>query len=199
MDSVAAPGVPPIDTPPSTPILVDHGLQVHLHSCSIMSSKCISELHHHVLQMHLQTQSNTASKCISEFNLILASQCISDLLDHSLQMHLQTRSIMASKFIYELHHRGLQIHLQNLSIMAWKGISELHDLGLQVHLQTCPITASKCISGFTWSRPPSASLSSHNNHLTVYLWVRLIVIFRGTSICSLPALAASPDIPCVDG
>jgi len=42
-------------------------------------SKCISELIDHGLQMHLQTHSIMASKCISVFNLIPASKCISKL------------------------------------------------------------------------------------------------------------------------
>jgi len=52
--------------------------------------------------------------------------------------------------------------------------SILIDYGLQVYLPTRSITASKCISEFTWSRPPSASPNSLNYNLQVHLWVHLI-------------------------
>jgi len=79
MDTVPAPGAPPIDR-----------LQVDLQTRSIMASQCISELNDRGHEMHLQTRSITASKCISI------------LLDLDLQVHLQTRSIAASQFISKL-------------------------------------------------------------------------------------------------
>jgi len=101
-------------SPSASPNSLDHGLQVHLQTRSITTSKCISQLHDFSLQMHLQTRSITASMCISELNMIPASKCISELLDLDLQMHLQTRSIMASKCISEFN-----------SIAASKCISKL--------------------------------------------------------------------------
>jgi len=100
--------------------LDDHSLQVHLQTCSITASKCISKLHDLSLQMHLQTRSITASKCISEFNLISASKYISELA--------RSRTSSASLSSLDL---SLQVHL----------LVEL-DLGLQVHLQTHSIAAS---------------------------------------------------------
>ena len=89
------PDWPPTSTPP---ILMDLGLQVHLQSCLI-----------------------TASKCISDFNLILAFKCISklapsrppsasaSLLYHSLKVHLSvTQSPNASP--NSLDH-GLDVHV----------------------------------------------------------------------------------------
>jgi len=46
----------------------------------------------------------------------------------------------------------------------------LIDHGLQVYLWTCSTSASKCISEFTWSRPPSASPISLVCGLQVHLW-----------------------------
>jgi len=133
------PDLPFPDWPPSStpPILIDHGLQVHIPTRLII-----------------------ASKCISEFNLISASKCISKLarlrppsaslssLDHDFQVHLQTPLLTASKCISQLHDLDVQMHLPTRLIPASKCISESNS-----------ILASKCISKLTWSRPPSASLS----------------------------------------
>jgi len=102
--------------PPSvSPNSRDYGLQVSM----IMASKCISPNSlNHDLEMHLQTRSIMASKIISkptrsqppsvspnspdyglQVSMIMASKCISpNSLNHDLEMHLQTRSIAASKF-----------------------------------------------------------------------------------------------------
>jgi len=48
------------------------------------------------------------------------------------------------------------------------------DHSLQVHPQTRSIPASLCISGFTQSRSPSASLSSLDPGLQLHHWTRLI-------------------------
>jgi len=122
--------------PSASPTSLDHGFQVHLQIRSITTSKCTSELYDLGLQMHLQTHS------------IMASMCIPELHDHSFQMHLHSRSITASKCISELNDLGLQVHLQTRPITASKCISELRDISLHVH------------PWVTWSRPPSASLSS---------------------------------------
>ena len=81
-------------------VQLDLGLQVHLQSCSIMTSMCISELLDLGLRMHLRTPSSTASKCITEFNLISASKCISKLTPS------RPRSTFPSS-----HDHGLQVHL----------------------------------------------------------------------------------------
>ena len=103
MNRVSAPGAPSIDrlevliqsplitTSKFCPNLLDHGLQVHLQTCSITDPKCICRLaqllparsHNHGLQLHLQTRLITACKCKSP---------------NWLQYGLQTRSKMASKF-----------------------------------------------------------------------------------------------------
>ena len=71
---------PPDRPPPSTPpISIDHGLQVHLQTCSIM-----------------------ASKCISEFNLISASTCISKLAQSRPPSASLSYTISASKCISKL-------------------------------------------------------------------------------------------------
>jgi len=94
-----APGAPPIgrdQPPPSTPpILLDHSLQVHLQTCSITVSECISEstrswppsasLSSLDLQVHLQTCSVTASECISDFTRSSSSGAPPIALKHRLQ------------------------------------------------------------------------------------------------------------------
>ena len=120
------------------PNLLDHSLQVHLHTRSNMASKRISKLarlrpaslHHHDHQVHLQTRS------ITSFMLAWSSP---------LSAYLHTPSIMASKWISKLTRLQLP---------------SSHDSGLQVRLQTCSITISPCISMFTyssfWGAPPIA-------------------------------------------
>jgi len=86
-------------SPPS----LEYGLQVHLQSCSISASQCISKLarlrpscsHDHGLQVHLQTRSIVASNCISKLTRLRPTS----LHDHGRLVHLETRSIMASECI----------------------------------------------------------------------------------------------------
>jgi len=135
--------------PSASPNSLDHSLQVHPQSRSIMASRCI------------QTRSVTASKWISKLARSQPPSASPNSLDHGLQVYLQTRSITASKCI------------QTCSITASKCISNLaplrspslHDHCLHVHLQTRSITASKCISQLALLR----SSSSHNHHLQVHL------------------------------
>jgi hypothetical protein len=152
------PALPPPDRPPphTPPITYDHGLQVHLQTCSIAASKCISELHALGVQIHLQTHSIMASNCISEFNLILASKCISEFI----------RTWPPSSSRSSTCFRPPSEYLSSLNY------------GLQVHLWVHSIVASKYISLFTRSWPPSASLSSLNHRLHV-----LLQLHSGT-ICS---------------
>jgi len=125
------------------PILLDHGLQVHPQTRTIM-----------------------ASKCISEFNLISASKCISELLDRGLQMHLQTRSITASKCISEFNLISASKCISKLArLQPPSAAPNSTDHGLQVRT----IMASKCISKLARLRPPSASLSSLDHGLQVHL------------------------------
>jgi len=92
--------LPPNRPLPSTPpISLDHSLQVHLQSCSITASQCISEFTqarspiasptspNHGLPAHLQTHSIMASKCISEFTRSRPPSASLNSLDHSLLVH----------------------------------------------------------------------------------------------------------------
>jgi len=172
--------------------LHDHGLQMHLQTRSIAASKCISEFSlitaskciseftrsrppsaspnslDHGLQVPLWvTWSRPRNASPNSLDLGLQVHlCVTrspNSLDHDLQVHLwvqldlglqvdlwvsRSRPPNASPNSLDL---GLQAHL-------WVQL----DLGLQVHLQTRTIAASKYLSQFTWSRPPSASLSSLN-------------------------------------
>jgi len=83
-----SPDRPPLITPPIT---INHSLQVHLQTRSMMGSKFISELQDLGLQVNLQTRSITASTCISELHNL------------GLQVHLQTCSTTASKCIPEFN------------------------------------------------------------------------------------------------
>ena len=153
--------------PPSvSPTSLNHGLQVHLETRSIMASKCILDLHDLGLQVQLRTRSITASKCISE------------LLKYGLQMHLQSRSITPSMCIYKLARSRPRTAALSYSISACKCIStptwsrppspspcstrsrppsaspNSLDRGLQEHLPVHTIIASKCISKFSQSGSP---------------------------------------------
>jgi len=116
---------PPDGLPPSTPLIsLDHGLQVHLQTRSIATSKCISPLAQlwppnsidHGLRVPLQTRSITAPMCISK----LARLRPPSSHKHGFQMHPQTRLITASKCIFKLsrlrppssHKHGPQVRLQ---------------------------------------------------------------------------------------
>ena len=61
-------------------------------------------------------------------------------------------------------------------------------IGLPVHLQTRSITASKCISEFSWSRPPSAS----PNSLNYGLWVHTIRASKCISKLAQSSLSSAP-------
>jgi len=167
--SYLPPEQPPPDWPPpvTPPISLGYGLQVHLHTRSIMASKCISQLARPErssvsLNLHdygLQLGMITATYCISKLTQLRPRSLSPHLFDYGLQV----RMIMASKCIYTLAwsqppstspnslNHGLQVHLQTRSITAFKCISKLarlqtpssYDHGLQVHLQTRSITASK--------------------------------------------------------
>jgi len=130
--------LPPNLPPPSTPpILIYHGLQVYLWTCSISASMCISNL----------VRSRPPSASLSS-------------LDHSLQLYHHTRSIMASKCISEVTQTCPPVHLWTRSITATKCISKL-DHGLVIHLWVHMIPVCKCISNLVRSRPPSTSLKSN--------------------------------------
>jgi len=173
--------LPPTDSPNS----LDHGLQVHLSVTWSWPPNALPDSLDHGFQVHLwvqldpnlqvhyQSRSMTASNCIFEFNLILPSKYISEF-----------NSITACKFARSWHLGAPP---------------NLLDHGLQVHPWVHLIKASQCISKLTGSRPPSASLCSHNNRLLVYIWVHSIVIFRRTTNCSEALPAAIPYIQCVDG
>jgi hypothetical protein len=161
---------PPLSRPP---ILRDHGLQMHLQSCSIMVTKCISKL------------ARTLLPSASPNSLYWA-----------VQLHLWAHSVIVSKCISKLnksrppfsHHDCVQVHLHTRSIVVSKWISEL----TRSHPQ-------KCISKLVRSPPSHASLSSTKNSLQVYLWVHSIFIIRRTSNCSQALPPTCPDVPSVDG
>ena len=133
------------------PILVDHSLQVHLQTCSITASQCISEFTqswspiasptslNHDLQVHLHTRSIVGSQWISKLALSRPPSASLSSLDFGLQVHLQTRLIMASECISEFTQ----------SCPPSASLSSLN-LGLQVHLSTRPITPSKYIVNERW-------------------------------------------------
>jgi hypothetical protein len=129
MNSVSAAVAPPPDLPPQIDhlqivlqISIDHGVQVHLQTRSIMASKLARSRPPTALCKLVQSWPPSSHK-------------------HSLQVHLQTRSITASKFISELLDLGLQVHLQTCSIAASKftrptppsASPNSPDYGLQVH------------------------------------------------------------------
>ena len=180
--------------------------------------------HDYGLQVHLQTRSITTSKHAR----CRPPSVSANSLDYSLQVYLQTCSITASNQARSRppssspnsHDCGLQVHLQTRTIAASKCISlnslahglhkciykltwlrppNSHDHGIKVHLQPCSITISKCISKYARLPPLSQSPNSLNHGLGVYLWVHSIVIVRGISNSSEAPPAASPDLSCVDG
>jgi len=168
--------------------------QVLLHSCSIMTSKCISKLNCSQpasispkwLNYSLHVRKMAASKRITK----LAQSrppCVSLT---ALNYSLQARTLMAFKCmsLNSLNH-GLQVQLQNLLIMILECKSKFtpswppcvsanwHHEGLQVR----SITASNCISELTQSRTWSASLSSVDPGLHVYLQTHSITASRWIS------------------
>jgi hypothetical protein len=129
--------------PPSPrPISHDHGLQVHLQTCSITAAKGFPKLaglwprssHHSGLQVYLQTPSIRASRCISR----LASLRLASVYHPCLLVVLQTRSIRISECISKLTPSRASSVSRNML-----------DHGLQVYLQTRSIMASECLSEFS--------------------------------------------------
>jgi len=120
--------------PSSPPISLDHGLQVHLPTHSIVASQWISNRarirppwsHHHGLQVSLETRPITVSKLAPSRHLSVSP--------NSLNYGRQVHCIMASK---------------SISKLAQLRSPQSLDHGLQVYLQTRSITASECISKFT--------------------------------------------------
>ena len=109
MNTVPAPGAPPIDR-----LLIDH-LQVLLQPRSIIAFyKCISKLARSRpqsaslssldlgLQVDLQIHSITVSPCISEYTQSRSPIASLNLLDHGLQVHLWFHSSFVSKCIFKL-------------------------------------------------------------------------------------------------
>jgi hypothetical protein len=135
-----------------SPNLLDHGLQVGLQIHLIMPSKWTPKLtwlrppssHDHGLQLHLQTSTTIASKYVQ-------SQPPS-VYPNSLNYSLQVRTIMASKYFSP----------------------NPLDHGHLVHLHTYSIMAPNSVSILARSRSWSASLSSLDSSLQVYLQIRSI-------------------------
>jgi len=143
------PKLPPPDWPPpnTAQISPDHGLQVHVQTCSITILECISKftrsrhlsvsphLHNYGLevrpitafQVHLQTSLIAASECISKLARLRHPSVSPNLLYHGLQVYLQTHSVMASKIAQSwpprtspvLLDHGPRVHLYDHLIMVW--------------------------------------------------------------------------------
>ena len=160
--------LPPDWPPPGTPgISLDHGVQVHLQTCSITASRCITILtrsrptcpHHHSRQVYLHTRSIKVSKLAPS----RPPRASPNLLDYRIGVHLQTQSVTMVNLVWSRHPsvslNPLDYVLQARTITDSKGISKLTQLwspnsldhGVQVHLQTCWITPLQCISNFTGS------------------------------------------------
>jgi len=186
----------------TSPIRVDHSIQMHLqtHSiiastfplswrptahhqtCSIMASKCISNLtwlrspssHDHGLQVHLQTCSITASKAAQlwppsanlHIHSPVAYKCISKL----------ARSWPPSEYPHSVNY-GFQVRRsvisQWISILpwseSWSVFQSSYDQGSQLYLRISLIAASKCLSTLPWSRPWNVSLSLLNRYVQAHL------------------------------
>ena len=97
----------------ASPNSLNHGLQVHLSTRSIMASKCISKLARlrppsvspDSLDYSLQVRTITASNCISKLARSRPRNASPNSLDHGLQVHLSTRLITASKYIVNERRR----------------------------------------------------------------------------------------------
>ena len=120
-----------------SPNWLNRGIQVHLQSHLITTSKQTSQFHDYGCQMHLQTCWFTASKCISK---------------HAKSWPASVSPIWLDK--------GLKVHLWVIwSPSPSESLSSLyHDLPVcrKTHLNM----ASKCISKVTWLQPASLSLSN---------------------------------------
>jgi len=106
--------------------LLDCGLQLHLQTCSIMASKCISN----VAQSQLPIASPNSLNC-------------------SLQLHLQTCSIAACMWISKLTplrppsaspnplHQGLWLYRWVHSIMIFRSTATLGNIEWVFHIMRC--------------------------------------------------------------
>jgi len=152
------PDLPPPDCPPPSPppFSLDHGLQVHLQTCSITGSKCVSKLtrfrppslHDHGLPVPLQTGLIMASKFVQsqppsaylQTRMITASKCISK------PTRSWPPSVSANSLDWGLHGGTIKTS-KCISILAGLRPHSFHYHGLP----TCNIPASECITKFTWS------------------------------------------------
>jgi len=111
------------------------GLQLHLHTESIMASKCISKLCcswprsvslsslNPGLHLHQQTRLITPAECISEFTPCLPPSASPNSLDHGLQVHLPVHSISASKCISGL----TRLRPPSTSLSSDGGCTDIHE------------------------------------------------------------------------
>ena len=152
----------------------------------------------------MPTSRTTASKSYSNLLWTWSARAPPYELDHCLEVHLQIHWIIAFNYISKFtrsrppssHDLGLQKLITKLS-RSWPPSASSNSLNfvLQVCtimacsacLHTRSITASKCISKLAWSGPQSASLSSLDHGLYVYLQTGSIT----TSAC-ISNLAPSP-------
>ena len=139
--------LPSNQPPPSTsPISLDHSLEVHVQTGSVIASKCISEF--------------TQSQHLSTTPI---------LLNHGLKAHQWATSIPISNCIIKFARWWRQsASLSSIDLGLQVHLLCPHDLSLQVHLETRSITASLCIINHDWSQCRSSSLSSHDLGLPVH-------------------------------
>jgi hypothetical protein len=120
----------------------------------------------------------TASKCISRSLLITASKLSqlrpSSLNQHGVQENLETSTITACKLALSRppcsHDQGLQVRIIRASKFASSEPPSFHIQGLQVRM----MMASKCNSQPAGSQSLSASVSSLDHSLQVYLQIRWV-------------------------
>jgi hypothetical protein len=117
-------------------------------------SSASTHLLDHDFGVRFYIRSIMASKCVSIYARLGPPSASRNSLDHGLQVYLQTRSITTSKWICNL------AQLQSLNSL---------NHGLLVYLQSCSITASMCIYALAQSQSRSASPSSLDCTLQVYL------------------------------
>jgi len=150
MNSVSAPIAPPSQT---YRLHIDHP-QVHLPSCAIMASKCISKLTPSQPAVRLETHSSIALKYFS----ILTQLWPPSLHHHAFQLHLQTRLITASEYISTFPRSWPPSVSPNTFIYC-----------LPTHLHTWSIGTTENITQVTLSRCGRTQQADHQHSAGPYM------------------------------